>query len=121
MQLWQRPSSLCSVGTASTSQPKCCVRRRVCVHAVASGFSGGEESHVHRWQQAAEPLEAQQSQYTQPQRSLRPQHLPPAPGRPEQALQAVLELVRDGELDGLLEFVPDEVIDKVLDWRKLTG
>lgn len=36
-------------------------------------------------------------------------------------MSCCLEHIRDGDLDGLLEFVRDEVIDKVLAWRKFSG
>uniref|UniRef100_A0A383WPH7 Uncharacterized protein n=1 Tax=Tetradesmus obliquus TaxID=3088 RepID=A0A383WPH7_TETOB len=40
---------------------------------------------------------------------------------PAAALRRVLEVVRSGQLDPLLEFCPDEVIDKLLALRKETG
>eukprot|EP00882_Tetradesmus_deserticola_P007026 GHRQ01007398.1.p2 GENE.GHRQ01007398.1~~GHRQ01007398.1.p2 ORF type:complete len:209 (+),score=68.35 GHRQ01007398.1:903-1529(+) len=40
---------------------------------------------------------------------------------PAAALRRVLEVVRSGQLDPLLEFCPDDVIDKLLALRKETG
>jgi hypothetical protein len=40
---------------------------------------------------------------------------------PHQTLQRVLEVVRAGNLDGMLEFCSDEVIDKLLALKKQTG
>lgn len=40
---------------------------------------------------------------------------------PEKTLQSVLDLVKAGDLDGLVEFVADEVIDTVVEARKTSG
>lgn len=40
---------------------------------------------------------------------------------PSATLRRVLDVVREGDLDGMLEFCPDEVIDKLLALRKETG
>lgn len=40
---------------------------------------------------------------------------------PSATLRRVLDVVRDGDLDGMLEFCPDEVIDRLLAFRKETG
>eukprot|EP00878_Enallax_costatus_P001044 GHUV01001179.1.p1 GENE.GHUV01001179.1~~GHUV01001179.1.p1 ORF type:complete len:365 (+),score=98.94 GHUV01001179.1:962-2056(+) len=40
---------------------------------------------------------------------------------PGATLRRVLDVVREGDLDGMLEFCPDEVIDKLLALRKETG
>lgn len=40
---------------------------------------------------------------------------------PTEVLDSCLQHIQAGDHDALLEFVPDELLDRVLAWRKLTG
>jgi hypothetical protein len=59
-----------------------------------------------------------QQQHVEQQPMQQPKQQQPDPAA---ALRRVLEVVRSGQLDPLLEFCPDEVIDKLLALRKETG
>lgn len=65
------------------------------------------ESDEARWQQPMRELQSLIASSSQPS--------------PQDALRRVLEVIRGGNLDGMLEFCPDEVIDKLLALRKETG
>lgn len=69
------------------------------------------EETAARWQELPEISQQQQAQ----------QQTTAETAGPHQTLQRVLEVVRAGNLDGMLEFCSDEVIDKLLALKKQTG
>lgn len=70
------------------------------------------EETAARWQELPEISQQQQGQQQQTTAETT---------GPHQTLQRVLEVVRAGNLDGMLEFCSDEVIDKLLALKKQTG
>jgi hypothetical protein len=47
--------------------------------------------------------------------------LAPEAADPASALRCVLDVVRERNLDGMLEFCPDELIDKLVAYKKEAG
>eukprot|EP00877_Chromochloris_zofingiensis_P007885 jgi/Chrzof1/334/Cz01g11230.t1 len=87
------------------SRHRCMVVRKPYVIAKATKDHGNQEEH---WMSKQQP-------YSQASESIAPSN------DPSDTMSCCLEHIRDGDLDGLLEFVRDEVIDKVLAWRKFSG
>lgn len=56
-----------------------------------------------------------------PRSSRQKQEAPQLPSDPTETLRTFFELVKGGNSDALLEFLPDEVIDRALEHSKLSG
>lgn len=111
------PAAPCASVAASRSLNQQCRRQRTMCMAAWEG----EQQQVPSSEVLGLPPPPALHQQQQRQHQHQQQQQQQPDGTPHSTLQRVLEVVRAGNLDGMLEFCSDEVIDKLLALKKQTG